>query len=270
MENVTVLGSGILGLQVAFQTAFNDFKVVIYNPKETSLDSAKSRMGVLSQRYKDEMKCSRRLIQKALDNIVYGSDLAKAVSNADLIIEAVPENLDLKREVFKKMAPLLPEKTIVVTNTSTFLPSDLADSTGRPEKFMALHFANQIWIQNTAEVMASPRTSEENFKIVVEFAEDIGMIPIKLKKEKSGYVLNSLLIPFLSAASDLLMEEIVDFKTIDDTWKIATKSPVGPFEIFDVVGVNTAYNIAKKTNAEFAEYLKTNFLDKGKPSFYQY
>lgn len=95
------------------------------------------------------------------------------------------------------MAPLLPEKTIVVTNSSTMLPSKLAKYTGRPDKFLALHFANSIWKNNTAEVMAQPKTEEKYFNEVMEFAKGIRMIALPLKKEKSGYLLNSMLIPLL-------------------------------------------------------------------------
>lgn len=95
------------------------------------------------------------------------------------------------------MSPLLPEKTIVVTNSSTMLPSKLAKYTGRPDKFLALHFANSIWKNNTAEVMVQPKAEEEYFNKVMEFAKGIRMIALPLKKERSGYLLNSMLIPLL-------------------------------------------------------------------------
>ena len=137
----------------------------------------------------------------------------------------------------------MPEKTIVVTNSSTLLPSQFAEATGRPEKYMALHFANEIWRNNTAEVMGHAATSQEVYDIVAKFAKDIGMVPLLLKKEQPGYILNSMLVPFLSAAEMLLAKEIADPQTIDMTWKLATGSPAGPFQILDIVGLTTAYNI---------------------------
>ena len=141
------------------------------------------------------------------------------------------------------MAKYLPEKTIVVTNSSTLLPSQFAEHTGRPEKYLAFHFANNIWAQNTAEVMPHPGTDPQYFDTIVQFAEDINMVPIKVLKEQPGYVLNSLLVPFLSAGQALWANEVADPETIDLTWRLATGAPNGPFQILDVVGLVTAYNI---------------------------
>lgn len=199
------------------------------------------------------------------------------------MIEAVPEDLDLKRSVYAAIAEAAPERTIFATNSSTLLPSDLADATGRPDRFLALHFANHIWAQNTAEVMATPRTDPEVVERVVAFAHAIGMVPIRLQKEQPGYVLNSLLVPFLNAAADLLVRGVADVETIDTTWRIATGAPAGPFQIYDTIGLRTPYAIASANAAKgerraavFAEYLKTEYLDKGRlgresgEGFYRY
>ena len=123
------------------------------------------------------------------------------------------------------------------------LPSAFAQYTGRPEKYLALHFANEIWRNNTAEIMGHPDTGQEYYDAVCEFAENINMVPLKLKKEQPGYILNSMLVPFLSAAEALYADGVADFETIDKTWMLATGAPLGPFRILDVVGLTTAYNI---------------------------
>ena len=117
------------------------------------------------------------------------------------MIEAIPEVLKLKQETYEKLAEVAPEKTIFATNSSTLLPSDMKDFTGRPQKFLALHFANQVWKFNTAEVMGTDETDPAVFDEIVDFAAEIGMVPIPIHKEKAGYVLNSLLVPFLNAAA---------------------------------------------------------------------
>jgi 3-hydroxyacyl-CoA dehydrogenase len=164
------------------------------------------------------------------------------------------------------------------------LPSQLAEYTGRPEKFLALHFANPVWEANIGEVMGHKETSPEIFEIVVNFAKDIGMIPIPIKKEQSGYVLNSLLVPLLHAAETLYFDGVADYKDIDKTWMISTGSKFGPFGIIDLIGMNTLYNIIKirgeKLNDEKilsrAEKIKKNFIDKNKlgvstgEGFYKY
>ena len=148
--------------------------------------------------------------QETIKRIRLTTELASAVQGADLVIEAVPESLELKRDVFARIAAFAPPATVVVTNSSTLLPSDLMDSTGRPDRFLALHFANHIWVNNTAEVMGSPNTDPRVYQRVVAFAKDIGMVPIELHKEQPGYIVNSLLRPLLMAATDLLLRGVAD------------------------------------------------------------
>jgi 3-hydroxybutyryl-CoA dehydrogenase len=166
------------------------------------------------------------------------------------------------------LAELAPAKTIFATNSSTLLPSDLKDSTGRPDRFLAIHYANNIWAQNIAEVMGTAETDPAVFDAVVEFARNSGLEPIEIRKEKAGYVLNSLLVPLLNAAAGLLMQGVATPETIDKTWRIATGAPSGPFQIYDVVGLGTAYNIAASSpdagSQAFARYLKDNYIDQGK------
>ena len=121
--------------------------------------------------------------------------MAKACEDADIVIESMTENPEAKIGVYTAMKDLLPEKTILVTNSSTMLPSTFAEYTGRPAKYCALHFANTIWKNNTAEVMGHPGTDQDIYNEVVKFASEIGMIPLQLHKEQPGYILNSMLVP---------------------------------------------------------------------------
>lgn len=159
-----------------------------------------------------------------------------------------------------------------------------AEYTGRPEKHLALHFANGICLQNTAEVMGHPGTEQEYFDQTVEFAEAIGMVPLELKKEQPGYILNSMLVPLLSSAESLLANGVADFETIDKTWKIATGSPAGPFEILDKIGLITAYNVVNmspesddpETESGKIKKMLKEYIDAGKTGvnagegFYKY
>jgi 3-hydroxyacyl-CoA dehydrogenase len=282
-RTVTVLGAGVLGAQIAFQTANHGFPVTVYDVDDTALTAARGRFDAIVRQYAHEMGDPEGAARGAVDGIRFVSDIAEAVREADLVIEAVPENLELKRSVYASIAGAAPETTVFATNSSTLLPSAFADATGRPDRFLALHFANHVWAQNTAEVMGTPRTDPEVVERVVAFAEEIGMVPIRLKKEQPGYVLNSLLVPFLNAASDLLMRDVADPETIDTTWRIATGAPLGPFQIYDVIGLRTPYAIASANAAAgdgraraFAEYLKAHYLDQGKlgresgEGFYRY
>lgn len=270
LQNITVLGTGVLGSQIAFQTAFSGFDVVAWDIDDAALEAAKVRFRKLADRYirEDFDGAAGGTAEAALARLRYSADLAEAVADADLVIEAVPEQLDLKRGVYERLGAVAPEKTIFATNSSTLLPSKLMDATGRPDRFLALHFANEIWKFNVGEVMGTSLTSPESYQTVVDFARDIGMVPIEIKKEKAGYVLNSLLVPFLNAAGELLVDGIADPETIDTTWRIATGAPSGPFQIYDVIGLMTPYNVARANpspkSQAFAEYLKANYIDKGK------
>ncbi len=149
--------------------------------------------------------------------------LLRSRGDADLVIKAIDE----KDAFYTSIRDLLPERTILCTNSSTLLPSAMASFTGRPEKFLALHFANNVWKQNTAEVMGTPQTSPEVYAQVVEFARVIGMIPLELKKEQPGYLLNSMLVPFLNAAEALLANDVADVEAIDAAWTLGTGAPLG-------------------------------------------
>jgi len=284
MQHIAIAGSGVLGSQIAFQTAFHGHEVRVYDLNEDILTKARAALVHLSQVYQRDMKATTEQTDAALARVRLTSDLAQAVADADLLIEAIPEVVEIKTEFYRKVAALAPEKTIFVTNSSTFLPSQFAQATGRPDRFLALHFANEIWIRNTAEVMGHSGTNPQVFQQVVDFARSIGMVPLPLHKEQPGYITNSLLVPWVTAAMRMWADDVADYKTIDKTWMIGVNTLFVPFAFADMVGLNTAYNIthsmAQMLNDDglhrVAQRLKTEFLDQGKvgvgsgEGFYKY
>lgn len=271
IKNVTIAGGGTLGSQIAWQTAFKGFNVIVYDAFEKGLGASKSFHKQFAELFVTTRGASKEEIEQTLSRISYTTDLTSAVKDADIISESVPENAAIKKEFYQSLAKVAPEKTIFTTNSSTTLPSDYAAVTGRPEKFLALHFANGIWDANVGEVMGHPGTDKKVFDRVVEFASEIGMVPIPIYKEQNGYVLNSLLVPLLHAASNLLINEVSDVESIDKTWIISTGSKMGPFGIMDIVGMQTMYNIdmlwgeklSDQTMLDRAAFLKKEYLDKG-------
>lgn len=268
IKNVVVAGGGVLGSQIAFQAAYKGFSVTVWLRSEGSIERAKPKFEQLRQEYLatlEAMKTNpqaycrgladspevtaeqldelKQCAQQAFDSIAFTTDYEVAATDADLVIEAIAEDPQQKESFYTKLAQYLPERTILVTNSSTLLPSQLAGATGRPGKFLALHFANRIWRNNTAEVMGHPGTSKEAYDQVVQFASDLGMVPLQLHKEQPGYILNSMLVPFLNAAEALYATGVADPETIDKTWMLGTGAPMGPFRILDIVGLTTAYNI---------------------------
>lgn len=312
MKNIVIMGGGVLGSQIAFQTAFCDYNVTVWLRSEGSIERTKAKLDGVKKSYIDAINLmdtpegksfnnwcrgiadadnfnKDELINKVSglsDKIKLELDMKKALDDADLVVESMAEDFEAKKDLYLKMAPLLPEKTIIVTNSSTMLPSKLAKFTGRSNKFLALHFANSIWKNNTAEVMMQPKTEEKYFNEVMEFAKGIRMIALPLKKEKSGYLLNSMLIPLLFSGLDLYVNGVSDFESIDKAWLLGTGAPKGPFQILDTVGLQTAYNIVEmylKVPSFLAPYnfkgmakLLKEYIDAGKlgkasgEGFYKY
>ena len=272
-KKVVVVGGGVLGSQIAYQVAYKGFDVTVWLRTEASIDRARPKFARWHETYKKDLDAVKPLIgtetkmyprgliedfavltpekieelkaqaDTAYENLNYELDMATAMADADLVIESLSEDPKAKIAFYEKMAPLLPEKTVVVTNSSTMVPSTFASYTGRPEKYLALHFANEIWKNNTAEIMGHPGTDQAYYDQVVAFAKEIGMIPLCLKKEQPGYILNSLLVPFLNAGQALYANDVADPQTIALTWMLGTGAPLGPFRILDIVGLDTAYNI---------------------------
>lgn len=280
IRKVTVLGSGVLGAQIAFQVAYCGFEVCVYDISDEAVAKARQRFDGLAAIYIKEVPgADAENTRAAAAAIKTFTDLAAAVADADLVIEAIPEVLALKRQTYEKLGQVAPAKTLFATNSSTLLPSAMKDATGRPDRFLALHFANRIWKFNTAEVMGTVDTDPAVFDTLLAFAKDIGMVPIPVHKEKAGYVLNSLLVPLLNAAAELAAGGYAQPHDVDKVWKIATGAPLGPFEIYDIIGLTTPYNILAHGNEQtkaLAAWLKVNYIDKGKlgiasgEGFYRY
>lgn len=268
-KKIVVAGGGVLGSQIAYQAAYCGFDVTIWLRSESSIGRCQPKLDNLHKVYEetinkmatpegqtpstwargiadydsfDKNKCLEKS-EKAYQSIKLELNLAEAVKDADLIIESMSENPEEKITFYKNLANLLPEKTVIVTNSSTLLPSKFAKYTGRPNKYLSLHFANSIWKNNTAEIMAQPKTDMKYFDEIMKFAEEIRMIPLPVKKEKSGYLLNSMLVPLLFSGMDLYVNGISDPESIDKAWTLGTGAPKGPFQILDTVGLKTAYNI---------------------------
>ena len=266
-KKVVVIGGGVLGSQIAYQCAYSGYDTTILIRVEDKKQSIKKSLEKLKNTYVETLtdmtpkhnwargladtnnfnrEKSIEQAENAINNIKIETDQKKALEDADLVIESITENIEIKKNLYNQIANLLPEKTVIVTNSSTLLPSKMADSTKRPNKFLSMHFANAIWKNNIVEVMGHDKTEQKYFDEIIEFGKSIRMIPLPVVKEKSGYLLNSMLVPFLLSAMDLYANGISDPKSIDDAWKLGTGAPNGPFEIMDVVGLETVKNIVEQ------------------------
>ena len=267
-KKIVVAGGGVLGSQIAFQAAYCGFDVTVWLRSEGSITRAKPKIDNLKKTYIDALnlmvaakendkewcpgladfnsfdlnECLEK-VENAYNNLKLELDMAKALKDADLLIESMAENAEDKIAFYKKASEYLDEKTVVVTNSSTLLPSMFAKYTKCPEKFLSMHFANSIWKNNVAEIMVQDKTDKLYFDEIVDFANSIRMLALPVLKEKSGYLLNSMLVPFLLSGLDLYANGISDPQSIDLAWTKGTGAPKGPFKIFDTVGLTTALNI---------------------------
>ncbi|MBW9212219.1 MULTISPECIES: 3-hydroxyacyl-CoA dehydrogenase [Terrabacteria group] len=266
-KNVTIAGGGVLGSQIALQVAYSGYKTTIWLRSEDSITRTKPKL----ERYRDlyiadlesmkdgkhyfpglsrqkklsvsEMDALIENFKKAYQNIVLTTDWQEGFADADFIIEAIAENVEEKKDFYTKLNDYTKNDVVIATNSSTLLPSQFKSCIKNKENYLALHFANHIWRQNTAEIMGHDETDKNSFDAVVDFAQSIHMVPLKLFKEQPGYLLNSMLVPFLSAAQQLLADGVGNVEDIDKAWTLGTGSPLGPFRILDIVGLQTAYNI---------------------------
>ena len=297
MENrkVVIAGGGVLGTQIGLICAYHGFDTTFWLRSESSIGRTTPKIERYSALMLEDLAKAKALIGNPIGGMLYPRglirswqgitaeaidtlieegkknfaekvhielDLAKALSGAYIVIESMTEEPKAKIGMYEAMRDLLDEDTILCTNSSTLLPSMFAEYTGRPAKYCALHFANTIWKNNTGEVMGHPGTDPAIYQKVVEFAAAIGMVPLQLHKEQPGYILNSMLVPFLSAAQALWANGVADPETIDLTWRLATSAPAGPFQILDIVGLETAYNINQMKPAAQQEGTLENRMGK--------
>lgn len=272
IDKVLILGSGVLGGQIAWQVAYKDKHAVVYDINEEALDNCKKAYETYAELFRKEYNLTETDIEFLLKRIQFTTNLDEATQGIDLVIEAVPEKPEIKNSVYTQLATTLPEHSLIATNTSTLVPSQFADVTGRPEKFCTLHFAATPWQLNLAEIMAHDTTARETIAAITQFAIEIGMVPIPLKKEQHGYLLNTWLVSLLNSAQTLVTNGIGTAEDVDRTYMIFNKgSGMGPFGILDVVGMRTACNILYHWSEIYedeqmrknADYLKEHFLDKG-------
>ncbi len=268
---ITTAGAGTMGSQVAWQMAFHGKEVVVYDAIPAGLENGKAFHREYAEHFIKQRGATQKQIDDTFARLTYTNDLEAAVCGADLISESVPESVPIKESFWSEASKHAPARTVFTTNTSTMPPSTLAGFVDRPQKFLALHFAIGVWDSNIGEVMGHPGTDLAVFERVLKFTEEIGLVPIPIRKEQNGYIVNSLIVPWCTAALDLLVRGVSDFQSIDRTWMITLQSDMGPCGMMDRMGLGVVYHVAKligesNTNTqalEYARYVDEHFIRKG-------
>jgi 3-hydroxybutyryl-CoA dehydrogenase len=243
VRRVAVVGAGTMGQQIAFQCAGHGCDVALYDFDPAALEGAGARLDAYAEGLEAGGAITAERRAAARTRITLTSDLAAAAHEADLLSEAVPEDPDLKGRVLAEWNAACPPRTIFATNTSTLLPSQFAEASGRPERLLALHFHLPVWVNNLVDVMPHPGTAPEVTQVVVAFARRIGQVPIELQREHNGYVFNSMYGALNTAAIALAQQGVASIEDIDRSWMHITKAPVGPLGALDAVGLDTTWMI---------------------------
>jgi len=194
---------------------------------------------VAKKQYKDDKQKADNFISETLGRLVTNTSPERAVLNADLVVEAIVENLDIKKKLFQSLEKAAPKHTIFVSNTSSIPICDIADETpNRKPQFGGLHFFNPVPVMKLVEVVRIPETSDDTYNKLIDFSHAIGKEPVTCK-DTPGFIVNRLLVPYMAEAVRMLDRNEASIKDIDTAMKLGAGYPMGPFELLDYVGLDT-------------------------------
>lgn len=278
INKVLILGAGTLGLRVGLQSAISGFETTIYDINEKAFDAAISTQeGILHYLIKNG-RLTEKEAEVAKSRLSFTTDAQQAADDADFLSESVTENLELKRKVWAQFGELCPEKTLFTTNTSYLLGSQIADASGRPERFCNFHF-HDVFYANVVDIMPHEGTGEWIIPLLHELGERLWQTPVLVRKENPGYIFNYMLMALIGAAGALKTMDVGTIEDIDRSWMGNFKMEMGPFGVLDTVGLDTAWHITSaqkdKKSQAFAALLKS-YIDQGKlgvktgEGFYKY
>lgn len=241
IQKILVVGSGAMGSQIAMVCALAGLEVEVQDLAEASLEKARTELRARMERNVVKGRLTAEERDAAFDRLAFGTDLAGAARTADFVIEAAVEKLDVKRELFAELDRLTPAHTILATNSSSFVPSKIADATTRPDRVVNMHFFNPALVMQCVEVVRGPRTSEDTVTATVALTERIGKLPVVLDREIPGFVANRLLNAVRDEAIRLLEGGYASVEAIDTAARTALGHPMGPFELMDLTGIDIGY-----------------------------
>ena len=243
VKNVSVVGAGNMGHQIALQCALYGFKTVGTDVIPAVLEKAEKFCDTYLAGRVEKGKLTEDAAKNARRLISFTDDLNEAVENADVVIESVQERIDLKRRVFADLDKLAPPRAILTTNSSFIVSSRIADVTNRPSQVCNLHFFNPALIMKLVEVVQGPHVSDETAECMMDFCLKIDKVPILVKKEMDGFVLNRIFAAINKEAMWMLEMGVATYEDIDKACVYGAGHPMGPFRLMDLTGNDLAYDI---------------------------
>ncbi|MFK8051159.1 MAG: 3-hydroxyacyl-CoA dehydrogenase NAD-binding domain-containing protein [Halioglobus sp.] len=239
IDTVCFIGAGTMGCFNALMCAVGGYKAVIYDLSGEALDAAPETLKGMAAFLVEQGFFQSDDIPGALSRIAVNPDFAEAVVGADLVSESVSERLTIKRDVHRKLDEVCSPNTIITTNTSSLLVSDIEDALVLGDRFAALHshLASAL-----IDIVGGPRTSPRTIDVLERYVESIQGMPLVLKKENPGYVLNAMLGPLLAMAKVLVIEGLSTPEDVDRSWMLNHNAPIGPFGLMDLFGLNIIFD----------------------------
>ena len=251
INNIVVVGSGVMGRGIAYVSAVGGFHVTLVDVNEAALQNAQNELNSIFQKSLDRGKLTLEKMTVAKGNLNYSTNYTK-VSAADLVIEAVPEKAEIKKQVFETLEEIAPKACYFATNTSTMSPTEIASYTKRPEKTIAMHFFNPVHKMPLVEIIRGLETSDETAVLIKEVAEQMGKETVVIN-EFPGFVTSRISALVGNEAFYMLQEGLGSPEEIDKAIKLGLNYPMGPFELVDLVGLDARLNNLRYLHEKLGE-----------------
>jgi 3-hydroxybutyryl-CoA dehydrogenase len=249
ISQVGVVGAGFMGSGIAESAARAGLKVHVHEPEEAPLEHSRSRIAASVEHAVSRGKLDTDQATALIERISFSTDL-EALGESDLVIEAVVEDEAVKTRVFRALDELMPAEAILASNTSSIPIAGLAAATRRPDRVLGLHFFSPVPVMRLVEIVKGLDTADETVQRAEAFVEAIGKQPIRTK-DRSGFIVNMLLVPYLMAAVRMYSEGFASREDIDHGMKLGAGHPMGPLELCDFIGLDVLYAVCDSLYEEF-------------------
>ena len=241
MKKIVVIGGGTMGLDIAQVFAKKGFDVVVRDINDDIIKASEGRLNKGLEKLVSKGKMDEAKRADILAHMTFTTDLNMA-ADADLVVEAAIENLDIKKSIFAELDKICKPETILATNTSSISITAIAAATKRPDKFIGMHFFNPATVMKLVEVIRGAHTSDETYKAVADLSVEISKEPVEVN-EAPGFVVNKILIPMINEAADLLYTGVASAEGIDTAMKLGANHPMGPLALGDLIGLDVCLAI---------------------------
>lgn len=242
IRNISVIGSGVMGTGIAHVAAMGGFNTILHDISDSQLDQAFKEIQSNMDKGIKRGIYSQAIKEQALSRLKLSTDFVEAVSSADFVIEAVPEDIKLKSTIFQKLDGICESNVILATNTSTMSPTEIGGFTKRPDRVIAMHFFNPVFKMKLVEIIRGLETSDETYQITEKVAKQMGKETVEVN-EAPGFVTSRISALVGNEAFRMLEQGVASPEDIDKAIKLGLNYPMGPLELGDLVGLDTRLKI---------------------------